>query len=317
MNPSNQRMMRMLAMVPFLQGHAGIPVDELAREFAVTRRQIVNDLSVLMLTGVGELHGELIDVDLVALDDGFVHIRDAEFMPRPLRLTIREATSLIVALRVLRRSAIGDQVTSIDHALEKLETAVGRSIDPPVEVVIPDGDPAVKDAVIDALSRGRRLTIEYANSSRDELTRRQVDPRRVYLDRGQLYLSAWCLLADDVRTFRLDRIVTARVTDTPVGTDHAIDIENEQLSAPAYEVPAVLRVQPEARWMVDYYDAQVLADDGVVATIRLNGSNIDWLRRLVLGAVGAVAVVEPAELAAAVTASLDVAVARYAEPESY
>ena len=106
MSRSRQQVVRMLALVPYLQGHDGIPVNEVAEEFGVPPKQIRDDLRLLMYTGVGEYAGELIDFDLGALeDDGMIYIRDADFMPRPLRITSSEGVALIVALRTLRASA--------------------------------------------------------------------------------------------------------------------------------------------------------------------------------------------------------------------
>ena len=51
----------MLALVPYLQSHDGIPVNDVADEFGVSPKQIRDDLRLLMYTGVGEYAGELID----------------------------------------------------------------------------------------------------------------------------------------------------------------------------------------------------------------------------------------------------------------
>ena len=41
----------MLALVPYLQSHGGIPVNEVAAEFGVKPKQIRDDLRLLMYTG--------------------------------------------------------------------------------------------------------------------------------------------------------------------------------------------------------------------------------------------------------------------------
>ena len=47
--------------------------------------------------------------------------------------------------------------------------------------------------------------LTYDVASRAETTRRQVDPLRLFVLDGAGYLDAWCYLAGDLRTFRLDR----------------------------------------------------------------------------------------------------------------
>ena len=300
MSTSQQQVLRMLAMVPYLQSNDGVPVDEVAREFGVKPKQIRDDLRLLMYTGVGELPGDLIDLDVTALQEhGVVHIRDAEFMTRPLRITAQEGAALIVALRTLRASAAGDELTYLDSALAKLESAMGEQVNAPVDVVLDEVDPRIRATVGRALADGRRLSMTYATETRDEQSRRDVDPRRVFTERGRLYLEAWCLRAEDLRFFRLDRVLDAEVTDTPV-TDHdaaSRDVSHGMFTVGEQTPFAVVQLHPAAHWMSEYYPVELVeqADDGVW-TAKLFGADWGWLRRLVIRNAGAVRVLEPEHL---------------------
>lgn len=297
MSRSRQQVVRMLALVPYLQGNDGVPVNEVAAEFGVTPKVIRDDLRLLMYTGTGEYAGELIDFDLTALeDDGVVHIRDAEFMTRPLRISTREGVALIVALRTLRASASGLELTVIDSALAKLESAVGDTASAPVDVVLDEVDPAIHAAIIESLTGGRRLALSYATASRDERTDRDVDPRRLFTEQGKLYLEAWCLKAEDLRFFRLDRIVSAEVL--------AIDAE-EHDAAPrdlsdgffrvGDETPfVVVDLHPRAHWLTEYYQVDLVSqDENGTWRAKIYGADWSWLRRLVLRNAGSVSVIEP------------------------
>jgi proteasome accessory factor C len=305
----------MLALVPYLQAHGGIPVNEVAAEFGVTAKQIRDDLRLLMYTGTGEYAGELIDFDLTALeDDGVVHIHDAEFMTRPLRISTREGVALIVALRTLRASASGSQLSVIDSALAKLESAVGETAATPVDVLLDEVDATIHSTVVHALAQGKRLELTYATASRDEQTDRQVDPRRLFTEQGKLYLEAWCLKAEDLRFFRLDRIVAAELTSFDA-EDH--DVAPRDLSAGFFTVGeatpyALVDLHPRAHWLTEYYQVDLLEqrDDGVWRA-RLYGADWAWLRRLVLRNAGSVCVLEPAELAAEVSSQAALALRAY------
>jgi len=303
----------MLAMVPYLRSNVGVPVNEVAETFGVTVGQVTKDLSLLMMTGVGEYHGELIDIDLGALEeDGVVYLRDADFMPRPLALNAREASALIVALRTLREAAADDQLEAIDGALSKLEGAVDALA--PVSVRLPAVDPTIKDTVLSAYSRQRQLELVYTTEARDEQTRRRVDPWKVFTARGQLYLSGWCHLADDVRTFRLDRIIEARTTGAAAKPRQASAAGvPDALFRPGPDAPfAVLDLTEDAAWMVEEYDAEVIGEgDSGLTRVRLYGGDSSWLRRLVLRHGGAVRVVEPRALAEDVTAHARAALVAY------
>ncbi len=314
MNPSLKQVVRMLAMVPYLQSNQGIPLADLAREFHIKPAQAQRELDILMLTGWGELHGEIIDFDLSALEqDGVVHIRDAEFMPRPLRISRSEAAALMVALRTLRQAATEDQAAFIDSAQAKLAEAAGTDVDAAIDVRLPDLDAGVQSAVAAALAAGRQLEMVYANETRDEQARRVVDPHRVFTQDGNRYLSAWCHKAEADRLFRLDRVVAATVLDVPATTDTVARRLPEGLFAPGPDTPSVVvDLAPEARWLVGQYRMTVLSEqpDGSIRA-RLDGSDVGWLRRVVLRAGGRMSVVEPLEVAEEVRRAAAAALAAY------
>jgi proteasome accessory factor C len=305
----------MLALVPYLQGNDGVPVREVAREFGVTPKQIRDDLRLLMFTGVGEYAGELIDVDLAALEvDDVIHIRDAEFLSRPLRLTADEGVALVAALRTLRASASGSQLPIVDAALAKLETAVAaEGAVEAVDVHVADVDPAVRDTVAAALADGHRLEIDYATDSRDDVTTRQVDPQRLFTRQGHTYLEAYCLRADDVRFFRLDRVVRADDTGRPAQRHDATsrDLGDDLFEVGEQTPSAVLDLDPAAHWLTEYYTVEELGDVGGRRRVRLYGGDEAWLRRLVLRNGGTVHVVEPATLRVQVLDTARSALAAY------
>jgi len=314
MNPSLKQVVRMLAMVPYLQSNQGIPLVELAREFKIRPAQAQRELEMMMMTGWGELHGELIDFDISALEeDGVVHIRDAEFMSRPLRVSRSEAAALMVALRTLRQSAAGDQAAIIDSALAKLAEASGTDVDTPVDVLLPEVDPAVQSAVAEALASKRQLHMVYANDTRDEQSERTVDPHRAFTQDGHRYLSAWCHKVEADRLFRVDRIVAARVLDAPVVADAGERQRLEDLFPRGKDLPTVtVEVEPGGEWVVEQYRMEVLEEreDGSVRA-RLSGTDESWLRRVVMRHGGHVRVVEPAHFAAQVRDSARAALAAY------
>lgn len=304
----------MLAMVPYLQSNQGIPLAELAAEFNIRPAQAQRELEIMMLTGWGEFHGELIDFDMTALqDEGVVYIRDAEFMSRPLRVSRTEAAALIVALRTLRQSADGEQATVIDSALAKLAEAAGTEVDTPVEVLLPTVDPEVQSAVSAALAKERQLQMVYANDTRDEQTERVVDPHRAFTLDGNLYLSAWCHKAEAERLFRVDRIVAANVLDVPVSTAADTRTALEDLFPRSEDAPSVVvEIGSMDAWIVEQYRMEVLEqrEDGSMRA-RLFGTDQSWLKRMVMRAGGRLTVVEPAAFAAQVRQSAAIALAAY------
>jgi len=315
---AREQVPRMLALVPYLRARGGVPVEQVAADFGVTTQQIVKDLNVLWFCGLPEaVTGDMIDIDMDALEaDGVVHLDNAEFLGRPLRLTVAEALSLVVALRTLRESAAPAELPTIESALAKLESAAGdgAAASSAVQVHIERPDPAVHDTVRAALTQGKRVHLAYVVPARDERTERDVEPLRLLTAEGRPYLEAWCLRAENVRLFRLDRVVEARVVDEPVQPRNVVP---RDLSAGLFQpsedaAVAVLDLDTPARWIAEQHaiDEAVEQPDGSLR-ITLRVADLAWLRRLVLRQGGSVRVVSPPELAREVRQAAEDALAAY------
>ncbi len=64
-----------------------------------------------------------------------------------------------------------------------------------------------------AIERGAKVEIVYVSARDGEMRRRVVEPRRLFEGAGRLYVSAFCHLRGEERSFRVDRIVEVRVLE--------------------------------------------------------------------------------------------------------
>jgi proteasome accessory factor C len=160
----------------------------------------------------------------------------------------------------------------------------------------------------DAISRGSAVEIEYASGNADVIEKRRIQPRSSFSVDGFVYVHAWCFLADDVRTFRTDRIVSFSLTsDDPPPSAPAPEDLPALRRDPENMSTALIHITPEALWILDSEPVERVADvergleqspedpsGGVRAQIHY--ASVDWLVRWVMGHAGAVAVVEPVEV---------------------
>jgi len=313
MSGPTDRLTRLFALVPYLQNNQGIPLQDVAREFGVSTAQIHKDIGVLWVTGTADEHGSLIDFDYSALEDeGLIFIRDAEFLPRPLRLVLNEALALVLGLRTLRESASSDQIAVIDSTLAKLEHAVGEAAQAPVDIHLEQIDPDLHATVRRAVDGAQRLEIDYAGGNRDERSTRQIDPLRLFSANGRQYLEAWCLREQDVRVFRLDRMLGASLTGEAAETREA---EPRDLAAGLFDSEdapyGIFDLDPRAHWMIEYYHASDVETRGETVRAKIVGADWDWLVRFGLRYAGIARVVEPVGLAEGVAAAARVALSAY------
>jgi proteasome accessory factor C len=97
---ATERLSRLLAMVPWLLAHQGVPLAAAAAEFGIDEDQLVKDLELLFVCGLpGHMPDDLIEAEW---EDGVVFLANADAISRPLRLGVDEALALIVGLRALR-----------------------------------------------------------------------------------------------------------------------------------------------------------------------------------------------------------------------
>ncbi|CAL9524699.1 YafY family protein [Saccharothrix sp. NPDC042600] len=316
MNASADRLPRLLALVPYLLARPGIPIEEAAADFEVTPRQLRKDLELLWMCGLpGYGPGDLIDL---SFEGETVTVTFDAGMSRPLRLTAAEATALLVALRALAETPGVVDKDAVQRAVAKIEAAVGQAQPAGVAVGLAMREApetaVVRDAVSDGVRRGRALRLRYYTPSRDEVTDRVVDPMRVLLVEGRSYLEAWCRLADDVRLFRLDRVDGVQVLDEPASPPpHATPTDtSEGLFRPdPSQRTAVLVLEPDARWVAEYYPVDSLTEleDGR-ARVLMRYADTAWMVRLLLGLGGEVHVEQPPDLVEAVVRQADAALRR-------
>ncbi len=312
---STARVARLLTMVPWLLAHQGVTVAEAAREFGLTPKALEKDLGLLFLCGLpGGMPDDLIEAEW---ETGRVYLGNADTIARPLRLSLEEALTLIVALRAIEATGqLGDS-RIVASTLAKLEAATGSHARPLVEdaerrIHVHVADEAETDRLLalqEALRDARRVRLDYLVASRDDLTTRDVDPMRLYAQDGHWYLEAYCHRAADTRLFRLDRIESMQVLDvdgTPPARARARrrDLDDGLYRSDGSDVVVELELAPGARWVADYYPhesiTEITGEDGRpsgAALVVLHVSDLSWVRRLLWRLGDQARVVSPSQLA--------------------
>lgn len=316
MSGATDHLPRLLALVPWLLSHPDISVGEVAREFGVTEAQIRADVNLLWMCGLpGYGPGDLIDVEWRG---DRVTLSNAETIERPLRLTPDEALAMITALRALSGTPGIVSTAAIDRALAKLEAAAGGVTGSERVVVATTGqagDTSVVTTITDALARSRRVHLRYWVPARDEATERDVDPIRLFTSDATTYLSGWCHAVEDLRTFRLDRVLDATVLDQEINVPDDVRARafGSELFTPSPEDRLVtFSLDPAARWAADYYQCESVeerGDGGLI--VKLRSRDDAWARRLALGLAGVARLTDPPELADLVRDAAVAALAAY------
>ena len=313
MTANEERLPRLLAMVPYFLAHQGISAADAAQDFGISEKQLRRDLDLLWMCGLpGHGPGDLIDLSYEG--DSVTVIFDAG-MSRPLRLTNEEALALVVALRTLAETPGIADSDAVQRARAKVERAAGGAVDDTTVAIELDTDSRMLPVLRNALDQGHALLLRYYTATRDETTERTVDPMRLFEMDGHHYLEAWCRSAEGMRIFRLDRIEHAEVLDEPAHPPADVQLRdlNEGLFQPASEhLLVTLRLSAAYFWVADYYSTEEVVEADDVLNVSLRVADPAWVRTLALGSAGQVEVLSPDWLAESIRSEAAAALAAYA-----
>lgn len=169
----------------------------------------------------------------------------------------------------------------------------------------------------DAISRKLAVECEYVNQL-GERSIRLIDPLRLDFLLEKHYLRGFCHKNQAVRSFRIDRIVSVKITNQPVlETSLQAEIPQEVFGSTERETSVVIAADPEAReifWNFPSYSNIKSVNDELVGEIMVG--SLRALGRHIARYGGLVRVVEPEEARQAVLGFAKAALNQGAKPEN-
>ncbi|MCC9196692.1 WYL domain-containing protein [Arthrobacter sp. zg-Y820] len=308
---------RLLDLVPYILGNQGADMEQTAQRFGVSAAQLASDLNLLFVSGPRHYPNGLMDVNF---ENGQIFIDNAQDLSEPVRLGMDEAAALIVGLETLSSLPGVGSTPALTSALAKLSEAAGESGRVGTAVAArltePEGTAGVLDQLQQAITGRRQLELRYLVPSRDEVTDRTVDPRRLFSVNDRWYLEAWCHRSEGVRNFRVDRI--HNVTDSGPASWQGPDPDSTPagLFRPSAEDELVtLLLEPAASWVESAYDAGRRADLARGRTaVELRVGNTRWIPGFIARQGGSVVVAAPESLRRETQEWLRAALANYEPP---
>ncbi|MCM3780316.1 helix-turn-helix transcriptional regulator [Microbacterium hydrocarbonoxydans] len=285
-----------LTLVPYLLEHGQVSLQEAATEFGVTpneMRQMVEKLTVIGLpgdSGYWQQPQEMFDINWDLLDEeDVIEITNDVALRRVPRFTAREAAALLAGLQMVAAVPAVSDSGLVTGLISKLSRGAA---DAPAEVVVA---PSAVDEVRRVVSQGVRdgVAVSFTYQAPDAApTTRTVDPVQVLITNAQWYLQGWCHMRKAMRTFHLDRVSDARLTDIPI--THAGDHVPEAFAAAADEGEVRVRIPERIAPLLRGFltGDEVEAKDGVV-TARLHLADPRGIKRLAARFGGVMEVIEP------------------------
>lgn len=213
------RAIRLLDLVPYIVAHPGISITELAKEFSISRDEVLKDLNLLFLCGLpGYTPLELIDI---SFDEESVVIRDPQNLAAPRNLNESEALIARIALAALeestpKTSAAYPQIIALR---EKIAKAFSSSIPISAITFTLDKERATLEAIESAITQELDLEMIYNNVTKDSSSRRSITPISIIAEDKRTLVNAYCHSAKALRTFNLSQISEISTKERSTRTD--------------------------------------------------------------------------------------------------
>ena len=301
---ASDRARRLIALLGLLSPDNPLALADLASKVGASSAELAHDLSVLSLCGVAPYSPEqMVDV---FVEDGIVEVYSPlPAVSGPVRLSPAEAGALAAALATAGFTASDPlsarllEASSAAFDTDELERTLRSSI--------ATHDSGVFETLASAVQGRECVTLSYQRDGAEVVTERVIEPLRLFAERGAWYVSAWCRLAAEPRTFRIDRIRSATLAgmrfEADAHTDAAVAAGGTPVAFSAAGLPvARLRFAPgEAFVEREWPGGRVVesgSDGSCIAEVPFGGS--EWIARRVAARLGRVELLSPLELREAV-----------------
>ena len=314
-----ERLRRLLLIVPAARKRPGITVEQLARELGLDTDELIADIDLLAMVGRPPFSpDDLIDISVdergrvaVALDQSF---------SQPPQLTALEALALATAAQ---ETAPADPIVKFGvdkiaarlppRARELYATLAHRVA---AAAPVPRGTEELLATLRRAAETRSEIALEYDKDGRGQTSERIIRPRAVLDHAGRWYVYAHDVGRNAARTFRADRIRSARATGETFPDMGALDpglFERETLFFPTGAERAVtIRFSPAVEaWAMARHGEKARRMEGGGAEASIESAGESYVVGLVLSFAGEAEAVAPPDIRAAVRDAAERALRQY------
>lgn len=210
MEKDTKKITRLTAILVQLQTKHLITATELASRFSISTRTVYRDLKTLEEAGVP-----------IVTEDGKGYSLLEGYRVPPVMFTEGEANALITAEQLVLKNKDTSFVKEYTEAIFKIKSVLRGSTQKKANLLSErivfrqnSGGERTSNYLAQlqqALTNFNLVEINYHSPDSGQTTRRKLEPFALYSTQDNWLLIAWCLLRNDYRAFRLDRIKTLNV----------------------------------------------------------------------------------------------------------
>jgi len=280
-------------MLAYLRANSPIELQTVADVFKLKPSEVRKYCGLFNEANIGDFYGQIAEVEIQDDEDGvWIETRESLGLDRQIRFTPDESIAIIGGLKYLEAMPFLVEPKAVAGLLLKLQAtfATTESI---IDIGINEVDSEVVSTLKEAVSYHTCVDIEYGAAIDQKVTQRIIEPVALQANEGVVYVRAFCRSSEAMRTFRVDRILSATPLDEPGNSQETV---SSDFSISSTNIQTRLRMLPE---MLESFAPETVSeissvDNLIEATVSV--TNGAWLTSLVLASAGDIEVLSPKEL---------------------
>ena len=208
------RIDRISAILIQLQSKPIVKAQEIAERFEISHRTVYRDIRALEEAGIP-----------IGSEAGVGYYLSEGYHLPPVMFTKNEAGSMLLAEKLIEKLADKSIEKNFKSAMFKIKAVLKHadksfldSLDPYIEIAQLSSDATIEfpnnfmSAIQDAIAHKKIICIQYVSISKNESTKREVEPVGICYYNSNWHMIGFCKLRNEYRDFRIDRI--KQLTDT-------------------------------------------------------------------------------------------------------
>jgi predicted DNA-binding transcriptional regulator YafY len=215
------RIERISAILIQLQSKNIVKAQEIADRFEISLRTVYRDIRALEETGVPIIGEAGVGYSLV---DGY--------RLAPIMFTQEEAMALITAEKLVEKYTDQTTSNSYNSALFKIKAVLKTKEKSNINLVskhieiIPNRYFSIKnntaqiESILKSIAGQKQIEIGYFTNHSQQNTHRTIEPVGIFHSGNHWYLVAYCLLRNDYRNFKIERINSIIILEKQFNKEH-------------------------------------------------------------------------------------------------
>lgn len=294
----------LISLIGLIQREEEIHIDEVSNRLGLSRETVRKAMATLVKSGGVRSDGHEFlpfnfDWDLFE-SAGVLRFVESGVIEDAPRISMRQASAIAAGLSYLRALPEFASESEIDELIALLNASKQHSSPPSIAYEV--GTVAADVALIrKAILAKAQITCDYINQ-RGEESHRVLEPLRLDLQNNNWYARCWCPVSEQVKAFRLDRMRSVSISETPRSAAardalDALDLEDDRVYVPGeHDTDVLVEVEPEAYELVAEYgtiDSPAPGSDGTIR-VTIKVGYLPNLGHLIAKYGGAARVIAPA-----------------------